>query len=1128
MKKIVLIIVMLFALIGTATAYTIVGNSVIEEDAYSKLEVYPHTVWNPTGQNYKQTFELTNKTLANQNVYVAYKFDNPLVNAKAEYYNKPIYSWVPNPYVCAPPKVYDANLNYYQGQRNQNHIRCYQTIDLNNGGSPNDLNLLIFDKNFNTYNLAQYTVYEDVNTLTGGNNYTNVTDSFSSFTYLNDTFYYTANPVTINAGQTIKWKATYTPNPLDTTNKWELFYYTGSGPGCILTSTCTYVHVLDPWYDNAYQYKQAITLNTNGIGLSGNITNDHAILVNIKPSNTDFWAHVDSTGKDVRFTNSTETSLLDYHFEDFNYTLQDANIWVEITEAFSATTDNTIYLYYGNPSAIDAQDESGTYPSGYLMVHHFAQKTGNYLDSTSNNHDSTSVSVNSRLSNGKIDLGPDFVSASNSVIKIGDSAQWDFTVADSFTLYAWAKSDITGTAQDLIRQYGNAQGLNQIAMTAGNVGQFIYRGTDEVTTNVVGTTIVANGAFHQIVGVKNKALSLGILYTNGAMDVNTADNMSTAMNINDVMRFGIAQDDTSEEFDGILDEVKIFNYALSADEVKLLYNAESNNGAFLTFGTQQIQSTDTNFYVVNEDATGTAISGVTIKANNITIPQNANGSFSLDNNTSFPLVLELIKTGYDTRTFYFDTNAGLRQSRYFGLIDENLTTSIDFQFYATDETTLLTDRWITVLRDGNGTVIGRNKTNSEGKVSFILNSQKNTYDFNIFVAGTDFGDSNIYAVYQPVTVRVNRPKNELNSFDINGNFNFDVGGLGLQNYVNQGSFPFSTIYILGNTESVYTLRAVDENSDGQQYYARTYIMNTVGDVNALTIQPYLIGINDGVLVNLITKNNSTSQTISNIRIQLLLGIGGVETVVEDQLTDVAGVAQFVMQSQKSYKINVTSPNESINYFTGSNNLVASSTSFTVWINYSDTNYILSPVNTSVSFAPSTNIITTSTQKFDINATTTADFNFIHLEVLDYNRVIAGTRCTSVPCNASFNVTLTGLDTNVIITRAVFVVNDTNYYQNKTYFAKPFATDIYNRIVSIRNDLSPTSLALIMFVIVFAVLGFMGSSIVGNNISQVFVVGIVFALMFYLWITDLTLWLGFFGAVFGVALLYLWSRNKGGV
>lgn len=423
------------------------------------------------------------------------------------------------------------------------------------------------------------------------------------------------------------------------------------------------------WWDAEWTYKQTLTLNTNGIGLSANVDNNHTILVNIKPSNTDFWANVDATGKDIRFVDSTDTIALDYHFEDFNYTAQDANIWVEINETFPSATDLEIQLYYGNAGATDAQNEAGTYPTSYTLVYHFPNAVGDYNDSTANNHDANTIVVNSRTARGKIGKAPDFVSGSGHKIHIPDSPVFSYTTTDPYTLYVWAKSDITGTTQDIMRHFRGGQGINQININDSDFARFFFRGTDEVSTIIDGTRDIADGAFHQIVGTRDIAQDLAILYTDGAHDANGTDNMSANMAIEDVFRIGIAQDDLSEAFDGIIDEVKIFNYTISPNEVKLLYNSETNN--LISFGAQEEQPGTPNIPPVLTALTYPNAQGLVIVGTN-----DINFSFTDDDfSIASAYTYDITKINNDTTVETFIVNDGNAFSICDNM-DSNLTTKI--------------------------------------------------------------------------------------------------------------------------------------------------------------------------------------------------------------------------------------------------------------------------------------------------------------------------------------------------------------------------------------------------------------------------------------------------------------------
>ena len=92
------------------------------------------------------------------------------------------------------------------------------------------------------------------------------------------------------------------------------------------------------WWNSSWQYNQKIDLDTSSY-LAGAVVADHVIPIDINSSNTIFWENVDSSGKDVRFLNSTQTTIYDFYFEKFDYANKDAVALVEVTETFSNTSN---------------------------------------------------------------------------------------------------------------------------------------------------------------------------------------------------------------------------------------------------------------------------------------------------------------------------------------------------------------------------------------------------------------------------------------------------------------------------------------------------------------------------------------------------------------------------------------------------------------------------------------------------------------------------------------------------------------------------------------------------------------------------------------------------------------------
>jgi hypothetical protein len=84
----------------------------------------------------------------------------------------------------------------------------------------------------------------------------------------------------------------------------------------------------------------------------------HPLYVKIS-SDTDIGAHAQSDGDDIRFTLADGVTVIPHETESFSIDSGSAtgHFWVKVPTVSSASTTD-IYVYYGNPEAIDGQDGS--------------------------------------------------------------------------------------------------------------------------------------------------------------------------------------------------------------------------------------------------------------------------------------------------------------------------------------------------------------------------------------------------------------------------------------------------------------------------------------------------------------------------------------------------------------------------------------------------------------------------------------------------------------------------------------------------------------------------------------------------------------------------------------------------
>ena len=345
------------------------------------------------------------------------------------------------------------------------------------------------------------------------------------------------------------------------------------------------------WYSD-YQYKMKAVFDASS--LSANVS---SIPIMIHIDNgvgfNDFWSNiVDTTnGYDVVFTDS-DSSLLDFHLESFDYASSDLVAWVEVPVLENNTTDY-IYTYYGKSGFSNLQDKEGTYSSEYGMVQHLDESPVNdvlgHYDSTANNHDGTPKSFNSTASSntdtsGMIGGGDifdgidDYVLLENSNVIVGDNLE-DITVStwvnytyDSSSMYAFSLKR-SSSASSLFSIVANSSTSNNNA--SGYLG-FLTSVESGSSHSFITHKLGAgynDGNWHQVVGVVdglNKYLYIdGILRNSDSLGMQNVTGSTFPATI------GSFSGTSQLAFHGKVDEVKVLTEAQSSDWVTATYLSES-------------------------------------------------------------------------------------------------------------------------------------------------------------------------------------------------------------------------------------------------------------------------------------------------------------------------------------------------------------------------------------------------------------------------------------------------------------------------------------------------------------------------------------------------------------------------
>ena len=337
------------------------------------------------------------------------------------------------------------------------------------------------------------------------------------------------------------------------------------------------------WWDDSWLYRQTVAITnsgTNQTDFQTMITLDSATLITANK--------VQSDCDDIRITDISG-KLIPHWIEPTTCNTSTTKIWTKVP---SITTNGaTLYLYYGNSAITSTSSTADTFIREISGVQGAwdmdgtvgAISTGVTLaDSSGNTNTGTASNVNTTgmaYANSQFGQGVDFDGVDDYVDAGNDGS---LNISDNdFSVEVMFKTTAVGTTGILVSKVVAAATSNpgfelRIRSSNNTLGFFVGDGIDEI--NVVSSKVVTDGIWYHAVCVKSG--TTGSVYVDGIFVGSNTRATETTLN-GENLKIGVYGNNTGD-FDGSIDNVRIYNTALTATEISDLYGTGGDRQGYVT------------------------------------------------------------------------------------------------------------------------------------------------------------------------------------------------------------------------------------------------------------------------------------------------------------------------------------------------------------------------------------------------------------------------------------------------------------------------------------------------------------------------------------------------------------------
>jgi hypothetical protein len=333
-------------------------------------------------------------------------------------------------------------------------------------------------------------------------------------------------------------------------------------------------------FDNGvWAYSKKLFMNTTATG--ANVTGDITGFPLLVRLNNNMFNFNEANKNDLRFMKADGSSLA-FEIEGWDPAAGQATVWVRVDTVYGNNATQYILMYWGNPDAAGLSNGAAVFDTsnGFVGVWHLDENGDSVADATGNAFNGKkygSTMVPGLIGNSALFANGDYMQIAGLLNR-----------PSNVTLSAWVLSDTSaGRGQDIV-SIGDAALIRFDDVNGLGAGGF-YHDNPVVNDSMYGRTAsgryLSKSGWHYLAFSINTTTNVQAFYIDGVLCATTHD-------VNPIFYDGVGADTyigkngnnkTTFNFIGQIDEVRVNNYALDPDWIKLCFMNQKAQDALIVW-----------------------------------------------------------------------------------------------------------------------------------------------------------------------------------------------------------------------------------------------------------------------------------------------------------------------------------------------------------------------------------------------------------------------------------------------------------------------------------------------------------------------------------------------------------------